>query len=82
MKMSAQVKAAPAKHGNKVHRSRGDMIFDTVNGIIVGIFLFIVLYPLYWTLVASFSDPNAVNRGDVSFWPVGVTFSGYNRLFQ
>ena len=80
--MSAQVKAAPAKHGNKVHRSRGDMIFDTVNVIIIGIFLFIIIYPLYWTLIASFSDPNAVNRGDVSFWPVGITFSGYDRLLQ
>ena len=82
--MSAQV-GASVKEGsykNKVHRTKGDVIFDTVNVIIIALFLFIIIYPLYWTLIASFSEPNAVNRGDVSFWPVGMTFSGYKRLFE
>ncbi len=81
--MSAQAKAAvPHNRKNKVHRSRGDVIFDTVNIIIITLFLIIIIYPLYWTLIASFSEPNAVNRGDVTLWPVGITFSGYTRLFE
>ena len=81
--MSAQVGASVKEsHKNKVHRTKGDVIFDTINVIIIALFLFIIIYPLYWTLIASFSEPNAVNRGDVSFWPVGMTFSGYKRLFE
>lgn len=78
--MSAQVSTKPVK--NKVHRSGGDFAFDTINVIIILVFLLIIIYPLYWTLIASISDPNAVNRGDISFWPKGLTDAGYRRLFE
>ena len=59
--MSAQVGASVKEsHKNKVHRTKGDVIFDTINVIIIALFLFIIIYPLYWTLIASFSEPNAV----------------------
>lgn len=75
-------KTVERTHKNKIRRSRSDLIFDVINVTIIIIFLVIILYPLYWVLIASFSDPNAVNRGDVAFWPIGVTFSGYKKLFE
>lgn len=42
----------------------------------------IILYPLYFVLIASFSDPNLVNSGKVLFWPKGITWDGYERVFS
>ena len=41
-----------------------------------------ILYPLYFVLIASFSDPNLVNSGKVLFLPKGITLDGYERVFS
>ncbi|UQZ86120.1 L-arabinose transport system permease protein AraQ [Paenibacillus konkukensis] len=41
-----------------------------------------VLYPLFFVLIASFSSPEAVIRGEVWLWPKGVTLVGYERILQ
>lgn len=40
-----------------------------------------VLYPLWFVVIASFSDPNAVAGGEVNLLPKGVTFVGYAKVF-
>jgi len=67
---------------SKLMRSRGDKAFDMINMTIICLLLLIILYPLYWVLIASFSDPMAVSRGDVLFFPIGLNTSGYDRLFD
>ena len=42
----------------------------------------VILYPLYFVLIASFSDPNLVNSGQILFLPKGITFDGYERVFS
>jgi len=42
--------------------------------------LLAVLYPLYFIVIASVSDPNAINSGQVWFWPKNLTFEGYERI--
>ncbi len=59
-----------------------DKIFDIVNYIVLTLFLLIVLYPLYFIVIASFSSPKAVANGEVLFWPVGFTTDGYKELFK
>ncbi|WP_347039205.1 carbohydrate ABC transporter permease [Glutamicibacter halophytocola] len=39
-----------------------------------------VIYPLYFIVIASISDPNAVYEGRVWLFPSGVTFEGYQRI--
>lgn len=56
-------------------------LYDIVNYTLFSIGIFMVMYPLYWILIASISDPNAVNAGDVIFSPKGVTFEGYKKIF-
>lgn len=63
-------------------RSRGDKIFDALNVTFLTIILLIILYPLYLIVIASFSDPNYVNTGEVLFWPIGFNVEGYQRIFQ
>ncbi|HZG85831.1 carbohydrate ABC transporter permease [Paenibacillus sp.] len=63
-------------------KSSGDIAFDVLNySLLIGLTL-MILYPLYFILIASFSDPNRVNAGDVWLIPQGITFEGYLRIFR
>ena len=53
--------------------------YDYIAGAAFLLVLLIVLYPLYRIVIASFSNPNAVDAGRVWFWPVGITLVGYRR---
>jgi len=46
------------------------------------VFMIICLYPLYFILIASISDPNQVLNGKVILFPSGTTFDGYARIFR
>ena len=56
--------------------------FDIVNGILLVILTFISLYPLYYTIIASFSDYLAVASGRIRLWPIGFNFKAYQIVFQ
>ena len=45
----------------------------------IGIFV-IIAYPLYFVIIASFSDPTLVSTGKVLFYPRDVTFRGYEMI--
>ncbi len=49
--------------------------------IICGIVLLIVAYPLYYVVVASFSDPYEVYAGNTFLLPSGFTLDGYKGVF-
>lgn len=71
------------KHISPIMRdSRGDKIFRCVNGIFLGLLALIVLYPVYFIVIASFSDPDAVLAGKVVLWPVGLNFDGYVKIME
>ena len=42
----------------------------------------IILYPLYFCVIASFSDPNAVALGDTILWCRGFTLEAYKLVFR
>ncbi len=62
--------------------SREDKIFDLINYIVLGAVSLLVLYPLYFMVIASFSSPEMVNSGQIVLVPRGVTLDGYKRLVQ
>lgn len=43
---------------------------------------FITLYPLWFVLIASISEPGMVNNGRVWFIPKGLNIDGFIRVFQ
>lgn len=59
-----------------------DRLFHIFNQILFAIILFIVIYPLYFIVIASFSDPSAVLNGEVVFWPKDVSLIGYNAIME
>lgn len=63
-------------------QGRSNKMFDIVNHLILFILMIIVLYPLYFIVIASFSSPDAVSRGDVLFLPKGFNIEGYRQIFR
>ena len=63
-----------------MRQCRADNVFDAVNLIICIILLLVFLYPLYFVVIASFSEPSAVWNGDVLLWPVGFCLDGYKKI--
>ena len=62
--------------------TRGDKVFNVINIIILCIFTFIMFYPLYWTVIASFSDISEVGLGNVVFWPQGFSTEAYRQILN
>jgi putative aldouronate transport system permease protein len=62
--------------------SRGDRIFNVINHFLLIIITLIVIYPLVFVLSASFSDPQAVLRGEMFLWPKGINLHSYEKIFQ
>ena len=73
---------AKTKVSNKVKESRADKAFDITLFIILTLILIIVAYPLYFVIIASISDPQAVSGGGVTFLPVGFSLDGYAEVFK
>lgn len=63
-------------------KSRSDIVFDVLNVVILGILCLLVIYPIYWMLVASVSDPVEVDAGRVWLIPAHWTLSGYRALLS
>ncbi|WP_307720021.1 carbohydrate ABC transporter permease [Paenibacillus koleovorans] len=59
-----------------------DRAFDVVNIVLMSVVTLLVLYPLYFILISSVSDPVAVNAGKVWIWPQGFTWDGYRQIFK
>ena len=66
----------------KIKRSRIDVITDTAIYFILATGILLVVYPLYFVVIASFSDPFAVAGGDMIFFPVRPTVAGYKMIFD
>ncbi|WP_248926232.1 carbohydrate ABC transporter permease [Paenibacillus hamazuiensis] len=64
-----------------ISRSRSDRIFDGFTYAALSVLLLIVLYPLYFVVISSISNPDMVNLGKVTFYPQEPTLEGYRRIF-
>ena len=54
---------------------------DIILAAICAVIVFIVAYPLYYVLIASFSDPYDVYAGKTFLFPSGFTLDGYKAVF-
>ena len=67
----------------KIKKTREDIIMDIGISIILIIFAFICLYPIWFVLMASFSDSTSVvmSRG-LLLWPQNFTLKAYKLVFE
>lgn len=70
------------KHSFWKRMTKADIIFEVIL-IAISILLFvIVVYPMWFIVIASFSDPGKVGSGQVWFWPVSFNLYGYEQVFH
>lgn len=63
-------------------KSTGEKIFDALNVLFMLIVILITLYPMYYVLVCSLSDGNAlIGARGVILWPKGFSVSAYSSVF-
>ena len=58
-----------------------DRVLQTVLYGVLSIALIVVIYPLFFVIIASISDPVRVNTGEVWIVPLGLTLDGYREIF-
>jgi len=61
---------------------QSNVIFYRLVKVILGVLTAIIIYPLYFIVIASISDPDAVLAGEVFLYPVKVTFSGFTKILE
>ena len=65
-----------------MRRTLGDKITDyVINGLLV-LVIFVTVYPLYFVVIASISNVDAIARGEVVLWPVGFNLDAYDKLLN
>ena len=67
---------------NAIRPAKGDRLFNGVVAAILVLVLFIAAYPLYFTVIASLSDPYSVVKGKVFLWPVGFSLDSYRNVLK
>ena len=62
----------------KIKKSFGEKVFDCANVIFLALIAFVTLYPCYYVLVASVSDPIKLYDGvGLLFWPKDFALYSY-----
>lgn len=59
-----------------------DLIFLTIVHVSVIAISAVILYALWFVVIASVSDPNRVASGEVLFLPKGITLEGFKYIFR
>lgn len=71
------------ERGAGYQRSAGDRVFDALNVILMIALCLLTIYPMYYVLVASFTQNShlVANQGFL-YWPVGFTTGSYRLAFS
>jgi len=64
------------------NRSWDDILYTWITRIFLVIMVGLMLYPVYFVVVASFSSPVYVNNGTFLIFPKGFTLRGYKEVFR
>lgn len=68
---------------NKIRETGlSDRIFGALVIVLSILCFLIILYPLWFVIIASISNSDLVNQGKVTLWPVDVRFYGFQQVFQ
>ena len=71
-----------ARNKNRIRMDRSSRIYTFIVYFLITLITLMVAYPLYFAVIASFSDPNAVAMGDTVFWFRGFTLEPYQAIIK
>ena len=82
--VAAKVSKDDIPFNPKVHykKKASDWMIDIIIWLLLAFVVIAVLYPLWFVIISSFSSPNAVASGDVTFLPKDITLAGYEAVFK
>ncbi|MDR2750965.1 MAG: carbohydrate ABC transporter permease [Clostridiales bacterium] len=69
------------KSGTKFKQSPGDVAFNIVNYTVFIVFALICIFPFYYLFINTISDNALVRTGAIKWYPVGIHFDNYIKLF-
>lgn len=67
---------------SKMNTRASDRVLEVAMYVVAVLLLILLVYPLYFIVIASFSDPSAVGNGQVWLFPKGFTLDGYKELLK
>lgn len=71
-----------ARVHKRMKQSWDDRLFNIICNLFLVLFVIVVFYPIYYIVIASFSDPKYAVGGEPLLYPRGITFEGYKQVFQ
>ena len=72
---------AKNEHAGAMLESRSDKVFNFFNVLLMIIILVVIIYPLWFIVIASVSDSAQVSAGNVLLWPKGFHLDAYRKVF-
>jgi len=66
----------------KKGKNVSELLFDIFIYSVCGLVFLVIAYPLYFVVIASISDSTLVSTGKVLLFPKGISFFGYQEIFQ
>ena len=74
-------KAVPKKN-HAIRETRVDHAIDIIVAVFCVLLVILLLYPLYFVVCASISNPSMVAKGKTLLYPVRLTMMGYDEIFK
>ena len=65
----------------KIKDTRADKVLKFIFYVVLAILAIVCLYPIYFVVIASVSDPSQVLAGNVILLPKGWNLSGFEKVF-
>lgn len=63
-------------------QTKEDKVFDLVNAALIALLLLVIVYPLWFVIIASVSNPAQVIGGQVILLPKGFSLEAYRMVFR
>ncbi len=73
---------AAARPSNHIRESFGRRFYLKLNAVLLVLLCVVMLYPVLYVMACSFSNENAILRGEVSLWPVQAHLQAYAKVFR
>ena len=70
------------KRHNHIKETRSEKVFYFFNGLFLTFFFLITLYPILCMISGAISSPDAVAKGNVTFYPIGFSLRGFELNLQ
>lgn len=65
-----------------MRRIRDERVLNSVINVMLVMIAIVSLYPIWYVIIASISDPVAISNGEVLLLPKGINFSAYLKLLD